>query len=564
MKEENNNYYNKQQYGENQKNDDAFAYYNYNNNYNNNYDQYNQYGYVSANNHSKYYELEDGFWESEEGINKYFVVFISLLSIVLVLSKFLHDRPKLSAILPEAGMTIIVGTIAGAIIYESSPISHDDNGDDDDYMFNGEVNLFVAEGLLSFSPKVFFFVLLPPIIFNSGYNLKRELFFRHLAPISLFACFGTAISTFVVAGILQIVKKLGLTGGFKPHFTELLTFGSLISATDPVSTLAVFQAKQVDPQLFYLVFGESVLNDAVGLVLFEKLSKFVGVKDNFEDIMTVILEFLQDFSIGFVGSMVVGFAAGLFSSYFLKLVDMRSTPLLELCLFFLIMYLPFFFAELCELSGIVTILFTGISARRYATANLSESTEENVDVLFRLSAHVAETSIFLELGLSVFGLGARIKWAFFAWATFACLVGRALNVYPLRALFNMYLQKTSCTDININDSIFEEDSSIMSMTPNNSKDQKIEDKTAHMLWFSGLRGAVAYACAKTFPNNAYGNRENFVSTTMAIVLFTVFSFGCLTEWALKFLKIPMYCDEEKYMEENRTVDKMNHIKKFGE
>ena len=55
-----------------------------------------------------------------------------------------------------------------------------------------------------------------------------------------------------------------------------LTFGALISATDPVSTLAVFQELRVDPTLFYIVFGESVLNDAVGIVLFRTFSKFVG------------------------------------------------------------------------------------------------------------------------------------------------------------------------------------------------------------------------------------------------------------------------------------------------
>eukprot|EP00957_Ditylum_brightwellii_P136882 10438634-Ditylum_brightwellii.AAC.1 len=63
--------------------------------------------------------------------------------------------------------------------------------------------------------------------------------------------------------MLQIVTAAGLVGGFDPSFAELLTFGGLISATDPVSTLAIFQAKRVDPHLFYLVFGESVLNDAV-------------------------------------------------------------------------------------------------------------------------------------------------------------------------------------------------------------------------------------------------------------------------------------------------------------
>ncbi len=502
------------------------------------------------------------FWESEEGINKYFVVYFSLLSFVLILSKLLHDRPRLSSILPEAGMTIIVGTIAGAVIYVTTPVSDNDDEENDDSLFNGSINRFVAEGLLAFSPKVFYFVLLPPIIFNSGYNLKRDLFFRHIGAISLFSCVGTVISTFVVACMLQVVKKMGWTGGFEPHFTELLTFGSLISATDPVSTLAVFQAKQVDPQLFYLVFGESVLNDAVGLVLFKTFSKFVGKRDNFEKIMGAVFEFFMDFSVGFIGSMIVGFGAGLGSSYFLKKVDMRHTPVLELSLFFLTMYMPFFFAELFELSGIVTILFTGISARRYASENLSDGTEENVDILFRLAAHIAETSIFLELGLSVFGLTASLKWKFVGWSILACLIGRALNVYPLRTLHNVFLLRSSPKEPDMHDSGIQMVSSIISNTPSVRKDLKVRNKTAHMLWFSGLRGAVAYACAKTFPN-AYGNRPNFVSTTMAIVFFTVFTFGCTTELALNFLGIEMNCDEEQYMDKNKTVDKMNFINKFG-
>ena len=64
---------------------------------------------------------------------------------------------------------------------------------------------------------------------------------------------------------------------FNISFSELTAFGALISATDPVSTLAVFQQKKVDLQLFYLVFGESVVNDAVGLVLFDTCAKVVLV-----------------------------------------------------------------------------------------------------------------------------------------------------------------------------------------------------------------------------------------------------------------------------------------------
>jgi len=242
-----------------------------------------------------------------------------------------------------------------------------------------------------------------------------------------------------------------------------------------------------------------------------------------------------------------------------KKVDMRHTPVLELSLFFLTMYMPFFIAELFELSGIVTILFTGISARRYASGNLSDGTEENVDILFRLAAHIAETSIFLELGLSVFGLTASLRWKFVGWSILACLIGRALNIYPLRTIHNIFLLRN--TPKEELDAGLEIVSSIISSTPCTRKDLKVRNNTAHMLWFSGLRGAVAYACAKTFPN-VYGKRSDFVSTTTAIVFFTVFTFGCTTEWALKKLGIEMNCDEELYMEKNKTVDKMNHINKF--
>jgi sodium/hydrogen exchanger 8 len=512
---------------------------------------------VDSNDNNSTYYNQDSILNSDDAINLYFVIFLSLLAVVLVMSKFLHDRPKLASILPEAGLTIIIGTISGYFIY-----SYADNQDPKD---DDGVSDQVTDGLLSFSPTIFFFVLLPPIIFNSGFTIKREIFFRHIVPISLFACIGTAISTFVIALSLQFAKGVGLMGNFQPHFTELLTFGALISATDPVSTLAVFQVKRVNPQLFYLVFGESVLNDAIGLVLFNSFKKLVGKKDSLERVTMTILNFLLDFTFGFVGSMFMGIIVGILSAFFFKVVDMRSTPTLELSLFILIMYLPFFFAEMLNLSGIVTILFTGISARHYTTRNISETTEESIGSLLRLIAHLAETSIFLELGLSVFGLSGNFQWRFFLLSISACLIGRALHVYPLKAMYNaMLLRKESRADLSEAFSQGPEYqtqgelSDNFTLTPSRRKDLKIQNNTAHMIWFSGLRGAVAYACANNFPD-VFGHRQTFVFTTMAIVLFTVFVFGCTTEFALNILEIETNVNEDEYMEEHDTVQKMSFL-----
>jgi hypothetical protein len=91
------------------------------------------------------------------------------------------------------------------------------------------------------------------------------------------------------------------------------------------------------------------------------------------------------------------------------------------------------------------------------------------------------------------------------------------------------------------------------LTLDSRKDQKIQTSTANMLWFSGLRGAVAYACAKTFPDT-FGHQKEFMATTMALVLITVFVFGGTTELMLNVLKIQVNVDEDSYIENYLRAD----------
>ena len=110
-------------------------------------------------------------------------------------------------------MVIIVGMIAGGFCQ----IVADTNDAD----MAGEV----AESVLAFDSSVFFIVLLPPIIFNSGYHLNRQLLLRYFTPICLLAFVGTMVSMGLVAGMLYGVCKLI---NFDPSFNELLAFGALM------------------------------------------------------------------------------------------------------------------------------------------------------------------------------------------------------------------------------------------------------------------------------------------------------------------------------------------------
>lgn len=105
----------------------------------------------------------------------------------------------------------------------------------------------------TFDPEIFFNILLPPIIFHAGYSMKKRFFFRNIGAILTFAFLGTTISTFTVAGIMYGVTRLfsHLSNTFT--FLDTLRFGALISATDPVTILAIFTDLNVDVNLYAMV-----------------------------------------------------------------------------------------------------------------------------------------------------------------------------------------------------------------------------------------------------------------------------------------------------------------------
>ena len=161
-----------------------------------------------------------------------------------------------SKILPESSAAVLVGVVFGLVI------SH----------LKGTTTYW------TFDPNVFFTLLLPPIIFEAGYSLKRRLFVANFGPILTFAVVGTLISTVVVALSIQLGGAAGWIsdstfGGLHTAqgIHNSLIFAALLGATDPVATLSVLSSPEVnaDATLQAILFGESVLNDAVAIVLFQ-------------------------------------------------------------------------------------------------------------------------------------------------------------------------------------------------------------------------------------------------------------------------------------------------------
>lgn len=543
-------------------------------------------------------------------ISLYFILFAAMLAFVMVSSKYLHDCPTINSFVSEASLTLLTGIFVGGLVHvllpDLEPETTDNNDGDGDGNGDGDGETYeqnvLAHSLLSFSPNIFFMALLPPILFNSGYQLRRELFCRHIKPILMFACLGTTLCALTTGLLLYAVSAAGWLGDttFAPTMLELLTFGALTAATDTVSILGVLQAKQVDPHLFYLVVGESALNDAVALVLFYTfvdLLKSGGDESRGIAVALKVSGFFINLACAAIGSPLLGIVFSFATALMFKHVDLRQHPSLELPLYMLLMYTPFVVAECFHLSGIVAIFFSGISARRYIAPNVSAETEKNAEVLFKLASYMAETCIFLELGLSLFGLPNSFNWIFIGWALLASLMGRAVGIYPLSFIYNWSLKEKATPEttatiqvrmpdtdglMRIESRCASSDTSTASpsrtnyhinnnnnnhsplstrsrrKTPEKRKDRRISLAMTHVLWFAGLRGAVAYACVRKFPN-LFGHADEFTAAVMFIVLFSIIIMGGATESLLRTLQIEMGVNEEDYMTEWRRRRKFKGI-----
>uniref|UniRef100_H2S6G5 Sodium/hydrogen exchanger n=1 Tax=Takifugu rubripes TaxID=31033 RepID=H2S6G5_TAKRU len=447
------------------------------------------------------------------------LIFILLLTLtILTIWLFKHRRFRF---LHETGLAMIYGLLVGVVlrygihvprdvnnITQSCPVNSSPatllinvSGKYYEYTLKGEISTIEMDDVpdnemlrkVTFDPEVFFNILLPPIIFHAGYSLKRRHFFRNMGSILAYAFLGTVLSCFVIGllmyGCVMLMKQMRqLDGDF--FFTDCLFFGAIVSATDPVTVLAIFNELQVDVDLYALLFGESVLNDAVAVVLSSSIVAYQPQGDNSHtfEVMALLKSFGMFLGV-FSGSFALGVATGVVT--FTKLRDFQ---LLETALFFLMSWSTFLLAEACGFTGVVAVLFCGITQAHYTFNNLSAESQDRTKQLFELLNFLAENFIFSYMGLTLFTFQSHIfNPMFIVGAFIAMFLGRAANIYPLSFLLNL------------------------------GRRNKIKSNFQHMMMFAGLRGAMTFALS--IRDTATYARQMMFSTTLLLVFFTVWVCG---------------------------------------
>lgn len=172
----------------------------------------------------------------------------------------------------------------------------------------------------------------------------------------------------------------------------------------------------------------------------------------------------------------------------------------------------------------------------------------------QLIAHLAETGVFLNLGLTVFTVRKGYNGGFIAWAIFVCLLGRAAHIYPLAWLTNRYGTLSGggfggSSGSGHSGGHGADDNASLRLPASLARAERrrqrgrsslgtmphaLTTSEVHMVWFAGLRGAIAFACAVDFPGRF---QMEFLATTMVIVLLTVFAMGGGTVPMLSYLGI---------------------------
>uniref|UniRef100_A0A673K279 Sodium/hydrogen exchanger n=1 Tax=Sinocyclocheilus rhinocerous TaxID=307959 RepID=A0A673K279_9TELE len=475
------------------------------------------------------------------------LVFILLLTLtILTIWLFKHRRFRF---LHETGLAMIYGLLVGVVLRYAIHVPSDMNnvtlscnvnaspatllvnvsGKFYEYTLKGEISGSEVNDIqdnemlrkVTFDPEVFFNILLPPIIFHAGYSLKRRHFFRNLGSILAYAFVGTVVSCFIIGllmyGCVMLMKQIGQLGG-DFFFTDCLFFGAIVSATDPVTVLAIFNELQVDADLYALLFGESVLNDAVAVVLSSSIVGYQPEGDNSHTFEAMAM--LKSFGIFlgvFSGSFALGVATGVVT--FTKL---RDFPLLETALFFLMSWSTFLLAEACGFTGVVAVLFCGMTQAHYTFNNLSPESQDRTKQLFELLNFLAENFIFSYMGLTLFTFKNHVfNPIFIVGAFLAVFLGRAANIYPLSFLLNL------------------------------GRKYKISSNFQHMMMFAGLRGAMTFALS--IRDTATYARQMMFSTTLLVVFFTVWICGGGTTQMLSCQKIRVGVD----------TDQENFVSVFG-
>jgi len=341
----------------------------------------------------------------------------------------------------------------------------------------GSIATLVGAAPIHVPHELVLVVLLPGLVFEAAYRLDLAVLRRWITGLTLLAVPGVLLSAAVVAFALHTFAGLRLDLAF--------VVGAIVSATDPAAVVATFKRIRVPPPLATMVDGESLLNDGTGLVLFAialgALTAPIGPGAAGAAFLGAV-----------VLSVVVGAAAGILAAVVVRYID---DPLIELTISVVLAYGSYLLADRLGLSGVLATVTAAVILGNYGGRVLTPSGADSIDTVWAFLAYLLTAIVFLLVGLAI--PPERLLGSIWpiACAVVGTLIGRAIVVYVLLG-----------------------GSSRGAPLPGLAA--RIPAGWLHVLFWSGLRGAVAVAMALALPEDV-PQRALLQEITFGVVLFTL-------------------------------------------
>lgn len=415
-------------------------------------------------------QLHLATWKIEEFTN-YLAVLLTLLA-TCIFKMFYPRIPYIPDYVPQSLVLLLNGVIFGAA--------------------RKALQYPLRDSIWELTPDLFFKYLLPPIVLDAAYQIYNRTFIHLTARIMIFAVVGTLINFLIIGPLMFGLHRVGAMGSGSADIplNAYLLFASIIVAVDPVAVLAIFQEIGVSHDIYYSVFGESLFNDGVTVVLYEIMQVFVSVTS-----VTA-----ADVGLGFACFMTIsfgGFGIGVVFGVFSCLLT-RWHSHFETAYLLVMAYFSYILTDCVGWSGIIAMIGCGFVQAAYAFHNISTESLTTLEGIVKQMAEVNESVIFFYIGIQLFSTDLEWSTGFCLWGFVTCTLSRAVSVLVLAQIVN-YLR--------INN-------------------MRISLREQGILIYGGLRGAVAFSLAFLMDMSSLGVsgeriKRIMVTGTIFMILVTV-------------------------------------------
>lgn len=377
------------------------------------------------------------------------------------------------------------------------------------------VAISVVPGLpvIALSPDIVFIVFLPPLLYHAAWNTSWHDFKGSIRPIS-FAAIGLVFFTTIAVAVVAHALITDVS------WPLAFLIGAIVSPPDAVAATSITKGLGLQPRLISILEGESLVNDASGLVAYRYALTAITA-GNFV---------IWEAGVNFLVVVSAGIAIGLGMAYIMYLIHKKFVcdPIVEVTLTFLTPFAAYLLAEHFHFSGVLAVVTTGLYLSYRSAQIFTHQSRIMTTTVWDVVVYILNGLIFILIGLQLrqimegigddYSTASLILWGLTV--SFVVIIVRFLWVVPATML-PRFLSKRIRTN------------------------ETFDYRNMVVFGWAGMRGVVSMAAALAIPltlpdGSAFPHRSLVIYLTFCVILSTLVVLGLTLPLAIKLLKLKPY------------------------